>query len=197
MRLNAPSGVTKGVSMVPRDPPGPYFTYFVFSLKNTKLAPSTKYLTKSEDFLVFGKVTLGSQEGPDPLTKSWLRSRMPHITKWNAWPKMTFARPKVIERSKWCYGMWKLKSCRVMGSLCGCCLCYCTSILVGKAVIHGITKIAQHFVFDLVLTCDVIGGSEVKDLFKQIFRGYPFQRSLDFANRSSSFEDQGEKNSPL
>ena len=34
-------------------------------------------------------------------------------------------------------------------------------ILVGKAVIHGITEIAQHFVFDL--TCDIIGDSEVNE----------------------------------
>ena len=32
-------------------------------------------------------------------------------------------------------------------------------ILVGKAVVHGITDIAQHFAFDL--TCDVIGEAEV------------------------------------
>ena len=34
-------------------------------------------------------------------------------------------------------------------------------ILVVKAVIHGITEIAQHFVFDL--TYDVIGEAEVNE----------------------------------
>ena len=34
-------------------------------------------------------------------------------------------------------------------------------ILAGKAVIHGIAEMGQHFVFDL--TCDVIGEAEVKE----------------------------------
>ena len=34
-------------------------------------------------------------------------------------------------------------------------------ILVGEAIIHGSTKMAQHFVFDL--TCNVIGEPEVNE----------------------------------
>ena len=35
-------------------------------------------------------------------------------------------------------------------------------ILIGKAVIHVITEMAQHFVFDV--TCDVIGEIEVNEI---------------------------------
>ena len=45
-------------------------------------------------------------------------------------------------------------------------------ILAGKAVIHGIAEMGQHFVFDL--TCDVIGEAEVKKLgfLRQIFLNF-------------------------
>ena len=36
-------------------------------------------------------------------------------------------------------------------------------MLVVKAVIHGITEIAQHFIFDL--TCDVIVEAEVNEIW--------------------------------
>ena len=39
-------------------------------------------------------------------------------------------------------------------------------ILVGKAVIRGITEMAQHFVFDL--TCDVIGEAEFNETWFSI-----------------------------
>ena len=35
------------------------------------------------------------------------------------------------------------------------------NILVWKAVIHGITEMAQHFVFDL--NCDIISEAEAKE----------------------------------
>ena len=43
-----------------------------------------------------------------------------------------------------------------MASLCG-----VINILIGETVIHGITEISRHFVFDL--TCDVIDKVEVNE----------------------------------
>ena len=47
-------------------------------------------------------------------------------------------------------------------------------ILAGKAVIHGIAEMGQHFVFDL--TCDVIGEAEVNETW------FPSTNLPEFSN---------------
>ena len=53
-----------------------------------------------------------------------------------------------------------------MGSLCA-----CHQYLVGKVVIHDLTEISRHFVFDLTLTSSVTPRSMKYGLLVKPFRG--------------------------